>query len=445
MIPGNANPYLSGVHAPMRDERTLRDLPVTGAIPPGLNGRYLRMGPNPMRADPAKYHWFSGDGMVHGLGVRDGQALWYRNRWVRSERVSKALGESRVSGPRHVFDTVNTNVLRFAGQTLGLVEAGSTPVEFGDGLETLSYTDFGGTLHGGFAAHPHVDPATGEMLAVCYDVSRWRSVRYVVVAPDGKVRREVSVPVRHGPMIHDSAFTRRFAIVLDLPVTFSLRAAVSRYPFPFRWRPAHAARVGLLPREGEAADVIWCPLDPCFVFHAVNAYDDEDGRVVLDVIVHDQMFSRIRGGPDSLSCAFERWTLDPRTRAVERITLDATAQEFPRIDERLSGRPHRYAYTMGMASWFLGTCLYKHDLHTGDRRCHDFGLGRHPCEFVFVPAHAQAGEDEGWLVGFVIDIRAQTTDWVVLDARDFEGAPRASVHLPHVVPTGFHGNWLQDP
>jgi hypothetical protein len=114
------NPYLTGVHTPMREELTIEDLSVTGSIPPALNGRYLRMGPNPRTPNLAKYHWFSGDGMIHGISIENGRALSYRNRWIRSTSVSKALREKRVEGPRNAFDTVNTNVVRFAGKTLGL-------------------------------------------------------------------------------------------------------------------------------------------------------------------------------------------------------------------------------------------------------------------------------------------------------------------------------------
>ena len=296
---GPGNPFLTGLHAPMTKELTIEDLPVTGTIPAALDGRYLRMGPNPMAADPAHYHWFAGDGMIHGIRIENGRALWYRNRWVRSEAVTKALGEPRTEGPRHIFDTVNTNVVGFAGRTLGLVEAGSTPVEFGETLETLRYIDFDGTLHGSFTPHPHVDPLTGEMHAICYDVINHGAVRYVVVAPSGKVRREVKIPVKNGPMIHDCAITQRFAIILDLSVTFSTGAALAGFRFPYRWNPSHRARIGLLPREGEAADMIWCPVDPCFIFHAVNAYDAPDGRVILDVPVHETMFSVSKAGPDS--------------------------------------------------------------------------------------------------------------------------------------------------
>lgn len=439
-----ANPYLVGVHTPMKEELTIENLPVTGTIPIMLDGRYLRLGPNPMAPNVEKHHWFAGDGMVHGLRIKDGRALWYRNRWIRSEAVTRVLGEPRTLGPRGVFETVNTNVVGFAGKALGVVEAGSTPVELGETLETLCYTDFEGTLHGSFAAHPHVDPLTGEMIAVCYDVTQWQMLRYVVVKPDGEVRREVKIPVEHGPMIHDCAFTQRFAIVLDLPVTFSQRAAMAGFGFPYRWNPEHGARVGLLPREGEAKDIIWCPVDPCFIFHFVNSYDAVDGRVVLDVIVHDQMFSVRTAGPDSQRTAFERWVIDPVTGAVERTTIDPTPQEFPRQDERRFGLPYRYAYAMKLTDPFLGTGLFKHDLEARTRQFHDFGPNRHPCEFVFLPAHPGAAEDEGWLMGFVIDAKAETTDLVIIDARNFEGPPQASVRIPHVVPPGFHGNWVQD-
>lgn len=444
-VPASSNPFLTGVHTPMEQELTIENLPVTGSIPAALRGRYLRIGPNPRDADPGNYHWFTGNGMIHGLRIEDGRALWYRNRWVRSTAITSALGEEWTPGPRHpMTDNVNTNVVGFAGRTLGLVEAGSTPVELDDMLETARYTDFEGTLGGSFTAHPHVDPLTGEMHGVCYDMMKPDAIRYVVVTPEGRARRNVEIPVEHGPMIHDSAITERFAIILDLPVTFSTETAMEGHPFPYRWNPDHQARVGLLPREGGADDIIWVPVDPCYVFHVVNAYDDADGRVILDVVVHDRMFSKTRVGPDSERGGLERWIIDPTARTAEHVMIDPTPQEFPRPDERRFGLPYRYAYTMALTGPFLGACLFKHDMETGERLVHDFGPGRHPGEFVFVPAHEAAAEDEGWLIGLVIDAAADTTDLVILDARNFQGVPQAVIALPHRVPPGFHGNWVSD-
>src|SRR5271156_6324960 len=88
-----ANPYLEGPYAPLGEERTETALRVSGEIPRELNGVFARIGPNPLRVDnPATYHWFIGDGMVHGLRLREGKALWYRNRWVGTDTAHRALG-----------------------------------------------------------------------------------------------------------------------------------------------------------------------------------------------------------------------------------------------------------------------------------------------------------------------------------------------------------------
>ena len=66
--------------------------------------------------------------------------------------------------------------------------------------------------------------------------------------------------------------------------------------------------------------------------------------------------------------------------------------------------------------------------------------GRVPAEFVFVPAHEAAAEDEGWLIGYVSNVEAGTSDFVVLDAANFTAPPVAEVHIPYRIPPGFHGN-----
>ena len=259
--------------------------------------------------------------------------------------------------------------------------------------------------------------------------------------------REEPIRVQHGPSIHDCAITERYAVILDLPVTFSMKAMIGGHSFPYRWNPDHQARVGLLPRDGKGEDTIWCTVDPAYVFHLANSYDDADGRVVMDVCVYRTMFADGRHGPDGVNLGLERWMIDPVTRTVERRTLDASPQEFPRSDERRWGQPYRYCYAMALPDTpderLIGaSSLYKHDLETGARSVHDFGEDRYPGEFVFVPAHDGAAEDEGYLIGLVIDLAGETTDLAILDARDIAAAPVASIRLPHRVPPGFHGNWL---
>ena len=141
--------------------------------------------------------------------------------------------------------------------------------------------------------------------------------------------------------------------------------------------------------------------------------------------------------------------IDPAGGTVQRETMDPTPQEFPRPDERFFGQDYRYAWSIGLPEefdpQFVGAMpLYRYDLSTGARTAHDFGTGHVPGEFVFVPRSADAPEGDGWVMGYVIDSAAETTELVILDAADMAAEPVARVHIPHRVPPGFHGNWLAD-
>ncbi len=444
------NPYLTGIHRPMMREETIADLVVEGEIPQALDGRYLRIGPNPVtQPNPADYHWFTGDGMAHGVRVKDGRALWYRNRWIRSNAVSAALGEPPAPGVRNPrTDNVNTNIIGHAGRTWALVEAGGHPVEMSDTLETAAHNPFGGTLGGSFSAHPHRDPATGELHAICYDAPVMDKVWHVVVGSDGKVRRREPVAVSDGPSIHDCAITENYVLIFDLPVTFSMKAMIAGRRFPYRWNPAHRARIGLLPKEGKGEDTIWCEVDPCYVFHTGNAFETPDGQVVVDVVAHDSMFATSVSGPDSPASRLERWTIDEVARTVERQVLHDHPQEFPRYDERRTARDYRWLYAMALPADHRGdfstpdTRLLKHDLKGDGIEIRDFGPGRHPGEFVFVPRPGGDAEDAGWLIGLVVDMNREATELHILNADDFAGPSQAVIHIPHRVPPGFHGNWV---
>jgi carotenoid cleavage dioxygenase-like enzyme len=303
---------------------------------------------------------------------------------------------------------------------------------------------------GPYTAHPHLDPATGEMHSITYKGDDFNTVWHVVVDGKAQVIRELAIPVSDGPSIHDCAITENYVLVLDLPVTFSMSRLLGGYRFPYAWNEKHQARVGLLPRKGSADDIIWVPVEPCYVFHPANAFETADGKIIVDVVAHETMFAESTRGPDSQKARMERWTLDPAARTSVRTVIHDHAQEFPRYDERLTTKPYRYAYTVAIpeaeaSEWQIAdTRLFRHDLDKGVTDAHDFGPGRHPGEFVFVPRSEQGAEDDGWLIGLVVDMNDETTDLVILNADDFTGSPQAVVHLPHRVPPGFHGNWVAD-
>ena len=330
------------------------------------------------------------------------------------------------------------------------VEAGGKPVALGYELNTIAHNPFDGTLAGPYTAHPHHDPFTDEVHSIAYRGDEPNKVWHVVLDKDAHVVREEAIAVSDGPSIHDCAITQNYVLVFDLPVTFSLKMLLAGYRFPYAWNNDHPARVGLLPRDGSGDSIIWVPVEPCYVFHPANSHETADGKVVVDVVAHETMFAESKRGPDSQKSRMERWTIDPVAGTTTRTVIHDHAQEFPRYDERLTSRAYRYIYSVAMPDgesleWAMAdTRLFKHDLAQGSTAIHDFGPGRHPGEFVFVPRRADSGEDDGWLIGLVVNMNDQTTALVILNADDFTGSPQAVVNLPHRVPPGFHGNWVAD-
>jgi carotenoid cleavage dioxygenase len=452
MSTATTNPYLVGNFAPIRDELTATDLPVSGVIPPELSGRYLRNGPNPIRdPDPVMYHWFTGDGMLHAVELRDGKAVSYRNRWVRTDGACEALGEAPIPGqPDDVFpggsSVANTHVVAHAGRILALVEV-CLPTEVRPDLSTVGRYDFDGRLRWSMTAHPKIDPETGEMLFFGYNVMGPPWLRFHVVDRDGTLVRSEDIDIKGPAMVHDFAITERHVVFFDLPVVFDLEL-VGKRPFPFEWRPEYGARVGVMPRDGGNADVRWLDVDLCYVYHPLNAYDEGD-RVVVDVVRHETMFADDLYGPGDRLPTLDRWTIDGSNggKVIEE-RLDDHPQELPRVDERLVGRPHCYGYA---PSFWLGHDggvefggLLKHDLHSGTTVERSFGAGQSAGEAVFAPASPEAGEDEGYLLSLVYDAARDASDLVILDATEFTGPEVARVHLPQRVPYGFHGWWLPD-
>jgi carotenoid cleavage dioxygenase len=449
------NPYLEGNFAPVLEEVTATQLKVTGAIPAELNGRFLRNGPNPAAApEPSTYHWFTGDGMVHGIRLHDGRAEWYRNRWVRSAEVSRTLGEAPRSTRSHAgMDFApNTNVIGHAGRTFAIVEAGAMPYELTDELETIGPCDFGGTLAGGYTAHPKRDPLTGELYAVSYFFGWGNDVEVTVMDRDAKVRSARRITMGGPVSLHDSAITQKWIVLFDLPVLLDLEMAAGGASFPYRWFDDYPARIGLLPRDTDSTDVIWHEVAPCYVFHPMNAYDEPGGDgIVLDVVRHPSMFRTHLLGPAEGAPTLERWHIDGHGAAVKEERLDDRGQEFPRIDERRVGLEHRFGYSVAVDDNddILGTesGLVKHDLVAGTSEVRAFGPGTTIGEGIFVPRSSDLAADEGagWLMTLVYSADTDASALHILNAEDLGGDPQAVIELPQRVPAGFHGNWVADP
>lgn len=446
-MPANSTgaPYVAGNFAPLMNEVTAFDLKVTGKIPEALNGRFLRIGPNPVdEPHPlwlVGHHWFAGAGMAHGLRLHDGKAEWFRSRFVVDEHTAKIRRIKPLPGPGEGQrdGNVNTNLTLVAGKLCAVVEAGSIPVELDYELESVRRTDFNGTLEAGFTGHPKFDPITGEQHALAYEP--FQPVRYICVGRDGRARTKARIDLPHIPLIHDMAFTRSFVVVPDFPVTF--QPEHSHTQFPWLWDERRPSRIGLLPRDGNVAHLQWFEAPRCFAFHFANAYDEGD-LTIIDLMKHSSMFRTDQNGPNEGAPILVRWTLNRVSGSLTETVLDERGNEFPRLNGRFGGQPYRYLYTCYWGDNVAFGPSMKHDLARGTTEVHEYGRGRATCEPVFVRKPGAGAEDEGWIMSYVFDSNRNQSDVVILDAQDFGGEPLATIRLPVRVPYGFHGGWAPD-
>jgi beta,beta-carotene 9',10'-dioxygenase len=470
-----AAPYAGGFRS-LTDEVRLPRLDVDGRLPSWLRGVLVRNGPALFEIGEQRLnHWFDGLAMLHGFAFGAGRVS-YANRFLRSSAYAAwkttgkmAYSEFGTDPCRAIFSGVtslpvlgkvpnaNVSIERLGTRFQALTEM-PVAVRFDPaGLKTLGA---GGVLPTGRlgTAHPHHDPATGERFSYEVElVPPTMGLRVLSTSRAGARRELAFIPQEKPGYLHSFALTRRYVAVVAQPFGFDLARFLSPDRGPivtnYAWDGAQPARIVLVDRArgGVAATA---ELDPFFVFHHINAYDDARGHVVLDLCAHrddgivDALYLKNlrRAGARVPQAVARRITVDPASgKATARDLADGNL-ELPRVDyDRVNMREYRYAYGVGVKdpgkSGFIDR-VSKLDVARGEM-AHWDERGAYPGEPVFVRRPAGAGrgsgsrEDDGVLLSVVFDARERTSYLLVLDARDLTEIARARV--PHHIPFGFHG------
>ncbi|MGW4170744.1 carotenoid oxygenase family protein [Streptomyces chartreusis] len=441
-------PYLTGHFTPVADEVTATELAVEGSLPPELTGRLLRNGHNP-KPGVTPTHWFKGSGMVHGIRLREGRAEWYRNRWVHTPALDGAPYMTE-QGPDLTASTAGTHVIEHAGRLLALCEA-NLPFELGPDLETVGAYDFEGKLRTAMTAHPKEDPVTGELHFFASSPVPPYLIHYVADAK-GEIVHEAEIPGATSSLKHDFAVTRGHVVFVEGNVVFD---PTDHSGIPYGWSDEHASRIGVMPRGADGARHIrWFSIEPGSMLHVANAYEDDEGRIVLEGPTVDREGFRLswnwwigapgRGTEPVARSYTRRWVVDLAAGAVDEQIIDDLPVEFPTLNEEYLGAENRYQYAISFPdeTGLGGYGLVKYDRTTGARRIRQIGDARMPSEAVFVPASEATREDDGYLLTVVSDIKQDASQLLVLDASGLDRI--ATVHLPHRVSAGLHGSWVPD-
>tara|TARA_B100001013_G_scaffold343008_1_gene269947 strand:- start:48 stop:1490 length:1443 start_codon:yes stop_codon:yes gene_type:complete len=464
------NPYLVGPHAPIRKELDQPDLKVVGQVPNDFSGIYLRNGPNQIHPPRGTYHWFDGDGMVHGAEFAEGRVS-YRNKWINTKglRQEQKIGQSLWPGlmdspdrslneawgsDRWLKDNSNTDLTIHAGRAIStFYQCGEAYAIDPLSLETLGTLDLlsgGGRL---MSAHCMTDEQTGDLLFFDY-AAKPPYMTYGVFNKDVNLVHHTAIDLPGARLPHTLAFTTNYSILMDLPMFWDpelLQKDVHKVSF----YPDKASRFGLITRFGEGESIKWFEADPCYIYHAINAWE-EGNEVVLDVcrmstpVPSEAKKQRLAGPYGSmlawlkLDASYHRYRFNLVSGETKENSLSDLLSEFPVINNRFGGLPSRYSYHVTLADTdaILFDGLVKIDSKTTQHQEYKFPEGCFGSESQFAPRKNAQSEDDGYLITLVTNMKTGKGEIQIFPAEDLTRGPICCVIVPQQIPPGFHSSFV---
>lgn len=381
--------------------------------------------------------------MLHAVHLSNGEAKSYRNRWVRTKELAEKTGLTAATDGSQVELMIqssgNVNVIGHGGRVLALPEVG-LPYEMTLQLETKGLFDYGGKLAGSMTAHPKVDGRTGELLFFGYEMFA-PFLRYHQASASGELLKSVDIELPAAIMMHDFGVTQTRVIFMDLPVVFDLALVEKGFAFPFQWLDSHQSRLGIMNRSSDSDAVQWIDIEPCYVFHLLNSYDDGD-NIVMDVVRYQKMMTAPGDDDYEQGASLVRWVIDPAAGTVATTVLSDIDMEFPRVNPNVECYPHQFGYALRTGGVHGFSDLLKFNLDAGTTQIHHVGDNCAGGEPVFVGASNGEGEDAGYILSVIYNGDTQLSELHIIDAQNFEAKPLAIVKLKARVPFGFHGNFV---
>jgi carotenoid cleavage dioxygenase-like enzyme len=458
--------FSRGFNSPTRFEADVYDCEVWGEIPSDIEGTFYRMQCD-FEYRPPQNEWptgFNGDGHISRFRFKDG-SVDFKARYVKTERLmAERKARKRLYGVyrNHFTDDPSVaNIERSAANTHAYWHGGKLLVLKEDGLpwavdphtlETQGKWDFNGKYTAKtFAAHPKIDPVTGDMVAYGYQAKGDLTDDIAVyhMNPKGEITREVWLKSPYIGIIHDIAITQKYVLIPVIARTTSLERLKSGEPM-WEWKGELPTMVGVIPRDSSnGKDVRWFKGPSRNTLHFLNA-TDRDGKITLELPTSsgERDPSQIR-----------RWTFDMKSsRKKDGFQEDvvSTLNGFlPRMDDRYLSLDYRYAFVgsrdtnfpvdtkraPGMGP-FTTNVMQRLDVRTGEVKQTNVEPVISLQEANFVPRKGSKNEGDGYVMAVASNFESMTSDLVIVDAQKIEEGVIATVKLPFKLRSGTHGNWF---
>ena len=460
-----------------------REVHVSGKVPTWLQGQLLRIGPGRFQAGREKlHHWF--DGFAHLFSLRfSGSTVAFKNAFLRthsfkeSEKKKKNAGFMLATTPapskyslfrllrcmlpmlpqRSYADMDNTNV-NFVPNKNGTFTALTETtqyIEFDRCLNTLGAYRSAGLSGQVSTAHPAMDEQQSFNLIVEMNVvSRYRLFRE---SRESEKREQIALFWRMCPSyFHSLAHTKHYLIVIEQPLKIPIPLMALLLPFSFLqhffWMPFLGTRLHVI-RKKDGKKMRSFRARPFYFFHIINAFEKENGQLVLTLPTFDDasilkkflLKNLEKEHPALPAPRVSRFEMNLETGNISETFLGEVGVELPRINERFAKKEHRFCYgiaTLHRSSGapILFDRLGKIDLFAPEK---SIAFAREHCFFgepIFVPRPGGKKEDDGLVLGYGLNAKTGKNFVLGLGAKNMEELFYAE--LPVRVTAGFHGGFV---
>ncbi|KAK6927363.1 Carotenoid oxygenase [Dillenia turbinata] len=516
-----------------------------GKIPEDFpEGIYVRNGPNPLFGGlkattsifgRSSHIWVEGEGVLHAVYfIEEDHGQWmvmYDNRYVQSKTfkiesqrdkpsfLPAVEGDNLAIVAAHLLNVIsnlfffcianidiwifplrfgmvnkhmsNTNIIEHGGKFYCVAE-NYVPQEVNlITLETFEDWDINGAWERPFTSHPKIvqkAPGTGELVIMGVDALKPYYVLGIISADGQKLLHKVDIKLTRGTLSHEIGVTQKYNIIMDYPLTIDINRLMKGGRL-MEYEKGDYARIGVMPRYGDADSVKWFDVESHCTFHIINTFEDGNEVVVRGC----RSLGSVLPGPDRGVDKFEwfsrgfkpiredkenfngrstedgflfsrvyEWRLNMVTGDVKEKNLTGTdcSMDFPMINGGYTGLKHKYGYTQvidSIASSNCGMALYgalaklyfeeSNGISEGESKheqeikveYHRFEKNSFCTGSAFVSKSGSTREDDGYIVSFVHNEDTDISQVYVIDTKKFEDPPVAKITLPQRVPFGFHG------
>ncbi|MBF2056035.1 MAG: carotenoid oxygenase family protein [Cyanobacterium sp. T60_A2020_053] len=451
---------------------------VEGEIPAEIKGTLYRNGPGLLEVygTPLK-HPFDGDGMICGFSFEGGRCF-FRNRYVKTKEflAEKEAGKMLYRGvfgsqkPGGLFNNIfdikvkniaNTNIIYWGNKLLALWEAAQPYQLDSKTLDTIGLDNLGGILQDGdvFSAHPRIDTQSqfnnNKPSLINFGIKPGLSSTITIYEfdQDGNIIQQYDHITPGFCFIHDFVITPNYVIFFQnptgynpLPFVFGVKGAGECLSFD-KDKPT---KIIIIPRQKPHKNVRTLEVDAGFIFHHVNAFEDDENNLVIDSVCYAEL-SQINFDKNYKEVDFGtlapgeiwRFHVNLNTEEVTKELIESRCVEFPSIHPNNVGRKYRYGFTGAGAKNEVNAplqALLKLDLETNERQLYSYAPRGFTGEPIFVPKPDGEFEDDGWVFHLIYDASRHASDLYIFDAKDIQ-KPLAILHLKKHIPYGLHGSW----